>query len=592
MRAAAGLVFVWVLAWLFTLTTYTFTDDHFDRISRARQIARYGEVPFRDFFDPGYFLTEFVSAGAQRLAGDNLLGEVILTSAFIATGALVVLLLVRRVAPSVVSAAVITALVILASPRPYDFDKFFFYPLGILLCWQYIDRRTSRSLIALAGTAVAAGMFRYDNGMFIAAGALAAIAAVHVRETATMRRRAGLFTAACIVWAIPYLVFLQTTAGIGDAAGQMIDYARREGARTRIAAVPTDVFSDLRIEPLEPPPPDRIQVRWTPAADIERGQLETRYRLRNGVTRGESADRTWLYEVRDASRANLRALIDDPRVADTHLVDRATAELTSQESFTRRLHRHIPLLGRWDVSWSASGAAGLLYYLFVGVPLIAAAMVFTRRMEIAERARVLSAAAVALPVAVLILRDPIVARLGGAAGPVAVAGAWLWSRVHASWAARAAATVVIISAIVATGVDVEPSRLRRVIAQASMSPPSTALVLDREEAGLVDYLRRCTRPDDRVFAAWFVPQLYFFSGRGFAGGMVVTFGGHWSEPARQHRIVAKLKSESVPVAIFQDDGSEFRATYPIVDDYLRANYRSDVSIDGYRVFRRTGSPDC
>ena len=257
-------------------------------------------------------------------------------------------------------------------------------------------------------------MFRYDNGLFIAAGAFTAIAAVHVRETSTLLRRAGLFAPASIVCAIPYLVFLQMTAGIGDAAGQMIDYARREGTRTRIAAVPTDVFSDLRIEPRQPPPPDRSQVRWTPAADTERQQLETRYRLHDAVTRGDPADRTWLYEIRDVSRENLRALIDDPRVADTHLVDRATAELTSQESFARRLHRNIPVLGRWDVSWSASGAAGLLYYLFVGVPLIAAAMVFTRRMEIAERARVLSAAAVALPVAVFILRDPIVARLGGA----------------------------------------------------------------------------------------------------------------------------------------------------------------------------------
>jgi hypothetical protein len=592
MRTAAGLVLVWVLALLFTLTTYTFTDDHFDRISRARQIARYGELPFRDFFDPGYFLTEFVSAGAQRLAGGSLLGELIVTSSFIATGALVVMLLVRRVAPSAVSAAVVTTLVILASPRPYDFDKFLFYPLGILLCWRYVDRRTVRSLLGLAGTAVAAGMFRYDNGMFIAAGALVAIVAVHVREAPVMMRRAGVFAAACIAWAIPYLVFLQMTAGIGEAAGQMIDYARREGLRTRIAQMPGNVFSDLRIESLPPSPPDRIQIRWTAAADTERQQREARYRLHHGVTRGDPADRTWLYEIRDASRENLRALIDDPRVADTHLVDRATAQLTSQESLTRRLHRKIPLLARWDISWSASGAAGLLYYVFVGVPLIAAAMAFTRRMEIGERARVLSAAAVALPVAVFILRDPIVARLGGAAGPLAVTGAWLWSRLHTSWPAKAAAAIVIVSALVATDLAVEPSRLRRVIEQASMSPPSTALVVGHEEAGLVDYLRRCTEPDDRVFAAWFVPQLYFFSERAFAGGMAVTFGGHWSEPIRQQRIVSKLKREAVPVVVFQNDGTEFRATYPIVDEYLRANYRNAGSVESYRVLVRNGTEGC
>jgi hypothetical protein len=429
-------------------------------------------------------------------------------------------------------------------------------------------------------------MFRYDNGIFIAAGALAAIVAVDVREPPAIMRRAGLFAAGCIAGAIPYLVFLQMTAGIGDAAGQMIDYARREGARTRIAELPGDVFADLRLESLQPPPPDRIQIRWAPAADPERHQLETRYRLHGGVTRGDPADRTWLYQIRDASRENLRALIDDPRVADTHLVDRATAQLTPQESLARRLYRQIPLLGGWDVSWSASGAAGLLYYVFAGVPLLAAVMAFTRRMDIAERARILSAAAVALPVAVFILRDPIVARLGGAAGPVAVAGAWVWSRLHASWPAKAAAAGIIVTAVVATGFDRDSFRLRRVIEQASMSPPSPALVLEREEAALVEYLRRCTQPDDRVFATWFVPQLYFFSGRGFAGGMVVTFGGHWSEPDRQHRIVAKLKAEPVPVVVFQDDGSEFRATYPIVDQYVRANYQSARSAESYRLFTR------
>lgn len=591
-RTAAGLLFVWVLTLLFTLTTYTFTDDHFDRISRARQIARYGELPFRDFFDPGYFLTEFASAAVQRLAGDNLLGEMLFTSVFIAAGAVIVLALVRRIASTGVSAAVITALVILSSPRPYDFDKFFFYPLGILLCWRYIERRDVGSLVWLAAGAVVAGMFRYDNGVFIAAGAVAAIAAMHIAEPTVLIRRIRIFAGACIVTAFPYLAFLQMTGGVADAAGQMIDYARREGARTRIAEVPTGVFSDLRIGQLAPPPPDRIQIRWTPDADAERQQLEARYRLHDGITRGDPADRTWLYEIDDASSSNLRALIDDPRVADTHLVDRATAQLTSQESLARRVHRRLPALGRWDVSWSASGAAGLLYYVFVGVPLIAAVMALTRRIDSAERARVLSAAAVALPVAVFILRDPIVARLGGAAGPVAVVGAWLWSRLHRSWFARLAAAGVIVTVFVATGFDVDSFRLRRVIEQASMSPPSPALVLEREEAGLVEYLRRCTQPDDRVLATWFVPQLYFFSGRGFAGGMVVTFGGHWSEPDRQHHIVAKLQAESVPVVVFQDDGSEFRATYPIVDEYLRAHYRSAGSVESYRVLTRNEVGEC
>ena len=48
------------------------------RLARARQIAMYGDVPFRDFFDPGYFLTLYASAFVERALGDNLLGEMLL----------------------------------------------------------------------------------------------------------------------------------------------------------------------------------------------------------------------------------------------------------------------------------------------------------------------------------------------------------------------------------------------------------------------------------------------------------------------------------------------------------------------------------
>jgi hypothetical protein len=439
-------------------------------------------------------------------------------------------------------------------------------------------------------------MFRYDNGVFIIIGGMAALAAVHSGEPVTLIRRAGVFLVGCVAGAVPYLVALQLTSGVRDAADQMIDYARREAARTRIAELPTDVFSDLRLERLPAPPPDRIQVRWTPESDSQRLLLEERFRLRDGVLRGEPGERTWLYEIDDASRENLRALIDDPHVADTHLVDRATAQLAPQESPATRFRRRVPGLGTWNIAWSASGAAALLYYVFVGVPIIATILVLTRSVDPAERARVLSAAAVALPIAIFILRDPIVARIGGAFGPMAIVGTWLWNRVHSSWLARAAAAAIAVTVVVASGFNIDPSRLPRVLKQAAMSPPTPALLLEREEAALVDYLRRCTHPDDRVLAAWFAPHLYFFSGRGFAGGMVVTFGGHWSEPDRQHRIVAKLRTEPVPVVIFPNDRSDFRAAYPIVDEYLRSNYQNISSTSwgseagSYQVLSRNDRP--
>src|SRR5688500_10293623 len=84
------LCILWLVAFVFTVSSFVFLNDHFDRISRARQIARYGEWPFRDFFDPGYYMTEFVSAGLQLLLGDSLLGDLLLSAVCIATGTVLV----------------------------------------------------------------------------------------------------------------------------------------------------------------------------------------------------------------------------------------------------------------------------------------------------------------------------------------------------------------------------------------------------------------------------------------------------------------------------------------------------------------------
>src|SRR4030095_12243191 len=97
---AATTLFAGTFALFFSLATYRFSDDHFHRISSARQVLRYGERAFRDFFDPGYVLTEGASAAVQLVFGDNLFGEMMLNSAFVVAGALAIFLLARRASGS------------------------------------------------------------------------------------------------------------------------------------------------------------------------------------------------------------------------------------------------------------------------------------------------------------------------------------------------------------------------------------------------------------------------------------------------------------------------------------------------------------
>jgi hypothetical protein len=236
------------------------------------------------------------------------------------------------------------------------------------------------------------------------------------------------------------------------------------------------------------------------------------------------------------------------------------------------------------MSWSAAGAAAWVYYLFIAASLGAVVAVH-RSLAVdpeGERARVWSAALMTLLAVALVLRAPVVARIGGAIGPPAVLGAWLWRRFHGPRLARAGvATVVLATLAVATDWNWSLNRISdggwnigRALAAASVSPPPTAGLPNPRLAGLVGYLRRCTRPEDRVFLTWFQPDVYFFSQRGFAGGMVVVFGGHWSEAENQRSIVDRLATQSVPVFILRnEEHAEFRPTHRVIDEYLRSQFQ-------------------
>ena len=579
-RVVGAALISWTVVFLYSLAVYIFFNDHFGRISPGRQIAIYGELPFRDYLDPGYVLTEFASAAVQRLFGDNLLGEMLLTSSFVAGGAVAILLLVRRATGSMTVGVAAMLAAVLAFRRPYDYDKFLFYPLGLLACWRYVDTRRSRDLVLAAVVAVVAGMFRYDNGVFVGASALVAVAGAHAVEPRLLLRRLGLLAGAIALLVAPYALFLQMNGGLTKAADQMLTYARREGARTKIGQLPP-VLSEVRLTPLPPPPPDRVQIRWAPEADNTRAALESRYTLHDGVQQGEPAERIWRYEIDDASRENLHALVNDPAVADTAMVNRSNLTLTERESWMRRLRRKIPFIGTTALSWSLDGAAAAVYYFVIAISLGAVVLAWLRPAadSYGDRARVFSAAAMTLLAAALVMRDPVIARIGGVIGPPVVLAAWLWHRASRLRVTRVlAAAIVLWSLSVATEWDWSIDRVKRrlesidaVMAGAVATPPITDVF--PAVAGIVDYVRRCTTPADRVFAGWFVPELYYFSQRAFAGGTVATFGDHWSEPENQRRIVEKIKTESVPVALLARDARrEFRQSYPLIDDYFLAHY--------------------
>jgi hypothetical protein len=596
--AVVWLAAAWMATFVFELATFRLLNDHFDRISRGRQIAAFGELPFRDFFDGGYFMTEFSSAALFRLMGDSLLGEVLLNASFIATGATLVLLLARRASQSWLTAWVAMLLAVLAMPRAYDYDKFLFYPLGVLLCWRYIDVPVGRRLAVLGAGVVAAGLFRQDHAIILLGSAAAGLLVLHASEPRRLARQAGLLVVAMGLTALPFLVFIHYQAGIGDAVDQVLAYVGRERGRFRLVT-PAFSFNQLVTLDSEPPPPYFIKVRWAPTVDDrERTDVARRYSLRDPVP-DETDNRTASFAIDDLSTENLRALITDARVEDTNGIDRRL--FVTSEPLWNRILRVMPT-SRVRFHLSAENAQAFLNYLLLVLPLMAAIIaVRTSRGTPTvgqERARVLSLVAMCVLLDLFILQ-PVQVRGGGMAGPIAVLGAWLagrlrpgvastpsgwWWRRRDWWGRAAVALLLIMTAwsesVVARWADrvwpqvTDWEQTLNHLKALSASPPLTDMAPNRL-GEMAAYVRACTMPHDRVFTAWYAPDLFYFSQRGFAGGMAVTLGPHWSEDRFQRRIVERLESQSVPLVILDvGSRSSFAASFPFLWQHLEGQYRS------------------
>ena len=533
-RLAFILVF-WLGALTVSVSTYNIINDHFDRISRARQIARYGELPFRDFFDPGYFMTEFSSAGLQLLLGDSLLGEMLLNTVFIATGATLVFVVARRVSDSDLGGLAPALLALFAMPRAYDFDKVLFYPLGIFLCWRYVDRPGARRALELAAGITIGALFRYDTGIYTGLAAVVTMLVLHWREPKVCAQRIGLcgFTAALagLVVLVPIVGF----GGVPDAIDQVVTYAVREKARTQVGRAP-------------------------------------RFSIGNFVG---------------------RASISSPAAS---VIDRGRQSFPEEPLWIRAQRRFSPLQLRiLPGAWTAGNATAFVYHFFWGLPfvaVIAIAITWPAPWNTTqELARVGGVVAVCLALNLFVLREPIAARIGGIAGPTAILATWVGAR---AWQVRrlrlglAISTIVVAAFALAVwslgsiaswsehlipALTAPVAQVRGIVRRVSASPPRPEVVEGGAFPRMVRYLRDCTSPTDKVLARWFVPELYFFARRGFAAGMVVTFGGHWSDQRFEARSRHALESESVPIILALAGDERIREEYPVLTDYIDQHYK-------------------
>ena len=399
----------------FRWLTVGFVNDHFQHLSKARQILL-GELPIRDFFDAGFFLMNYLSSAAQIVFGYNLFGESILTISFIAFGTTLVFHLSAQLTGSRWLAAGAALLTVLAYPRLYNYPKVFLYVSAIGLAWLYAHRGSRLHVVLMAVLTAVAFLLRHDHGVYIAL-MMACVLGLREWGGTQIWRRLGLYTGVTVGLLLPFLVFVQTTTGL-------VSYVRGSGPQAQTIA--TSLMSFLitplpfaidRSAPLwEVAPANRVNVRWAEGADdTARRDREARFGLTAGARQGAEG-RTWSYVLVDYESANLRALIEDVMVADTAGIDRATARVALKRSL-------LPGV------FNEQNALAWFYYLTILVPVVALGWLgadwWAGRVARPEATVVAAAAILCCIISHTLVREDPGNRLADVAAPTFVLAAWL-----------------------------------------------------------------------------------------------------------------------------------------------------------------------
>ena len=597
--------------WIFRWLTIDFTNDHFVHLSRARQILL-GELPVRDFFDPGLPLHYYASAAAMSLSGQNLLGEAVLTVTLVALGAALTFYLAARSSGSLLLAAVATFVAVAMFPRLYNYPKVFLYPLALTCIWWYARGRTTAALAALAAVTAGSVLFRLDHGVYVALAAAVGVVLANrdrIRAVPPVLARFAAITAALL---LPFFVFIQWTAGIPTYVSDVLSQSSSV-AGARILAMPISLDWSRWVV-VDPPAHPRVSIRWQPTiTDEERRAREQKYQLNDGVG---DRDATWSYVLGNPGRDTIQALLGDPLLADTHNIDRGALTPVVTESWLQRARNRFGLLRTHFLPGVLTSANALawLYYATVFVPVAALIVLLVRwrraTLTPLDTATIGTTVVMCLVIHQALIRDSPDSRLPDVAGPTVVLAAWLTSlvprRVAAAaivlwlgtlWAAttfgetgeRISATAVLAgpSAIVERIKEVNRSvRMRPIDFYAA--PDSTGI------RALTRYVLECTRPRDRILTGSFEPQVFFYAERGFAGGQVYLRNG-WHGSERDQRLtIERMQRQRVPIVLISaPTEAGIQRGFPLVYRYVQDNYREAerASFGGdreYVVFVKAG----
>ena len=261
--------------------------------------------------------------------------------------------------------------------------------------------------------------------------------------------------------------------------------------------------------------------------------------------------------------------------------------------------------------WTDENILASLYYLFLALPAIGAAVAAWRtrsnRAPATELPKVLALCVGGALANHFLLRGNLEARLPDTAVFHALLGVWLckvaWQpRPMAVRAPTAAiATLCLLASAASLGAvgslpqELGTSRFREGVSATIKTTARIwgmlrALPPDRwdsasEQAGpmlAAAYLSECTPPTSRVLNATYGAEFLVFARRGFAAGHANFVPGLYTSEHEQVAAISQARRQLVPIAItdpaetYEED---FVPDFPLVDQYLRERYVEAGTID-------------
>jgi hypothetical protein len=215
------------LAFAFRLVTLRdLTNDHYMHLAWAQQLL-FGELPGRDFVDPGMPLMYALSAMVQRL-WHGPFSEGVLTCLLLGVAASATFLVVTELVGSIVFGAGATLFQIALEPRLYSYPKILVPAVALLLLQLYLRQPSRMRLVGLAAWTGVSVLLRHDLGVYAAAGVGAALLVAHANDWRRAVRVLVEYSVALVALMLPYVVFVQWSEGLGEHLHEAIEFTKGE----------------------------------------------------------------------------------------------------------------------------------------------------------------------------------------------------------------------------------------------------------------------------------------------------------------------------------------------------------------------------